>query len=106
MMHSGDIVRDGARVVVRGNLVFDTVLSVLEMSKTALRTLPRWDISLSQVDHADSAGLALLMHWFREAQRQKKPLKFYAVPVQMQKLINVSGLNSILPISHEAPPPP
>ena len=100
-MRNAMIAREGNAIRVRGDLSFETTEEVLLASQPILDALSCWEIELSEVRHADSAGLALLMTWFRQAKQQQKSVHFYGIPVQMQKLIDVSGLNSILPIQKE-----
>lgn len=101
-MSSATITREGDVLAIQGDLVFTTILKVLAESKPLLAALPVWTIDLGGVRHADSAGLALLTAWFRQARLQQTSLCFYNIPVQMQKIINVSGLSDILPIQAAA----
>ena len=98
MLNTTTITREGTQIVIRGDLVFDTALQVLSDSRSLLALSAAWNICLAHVPHADSAGLALLIFWFRQARVQNKTVCVSDIPVQMQKLINVSGLNYILPL--------
>jgi phospholipid transport system transporter-binding protein len=53
-------------------------------------------IDLQQVTQADSAGLALLIEWLRQARQASVPLTFTNIPPQMQVLIRVNGLQDTL----------
>jgi len=56
-------------------------------------------VDLGQVERADSAGLALLIEWTREAERAKRPIQFHNVPRQMREIARVSSLDGILPFA-------
>jgi len=56
-------------------------------------------IDLAGVPRADSAGLALLVCWVRQARRHNVRLVFRNVPNQMLKIAGVSGLDGILPLT-------
>ena len=53
-------------------------------------------IDLKQVTQADSAGLALLIEWLRQARQAGVSLTFSNIPPQMQGLIRVNGLQDTL----------
>ncbi|MCK7579441.1 MAG: STAS domain-containing protein [Chromatiales bacterium] len=54
-------------------------------------------IDLAQVERADSAGLALMIEWLKRAQVAGCKLRFANIPVQVQTLIRVNGLQAALP---------
>ena len=53
-------------------------------------------IDLQQVTQADSAGLALLIEWLRQARKANVSLSFSNIPPQMLVLIRVNGLQDTL----------
>jgi len=55
-------------------------------------------IDLGGVPRADSAGLALMVCWVRQARRQNLRIAFRNVPDQLLKIARVSGLDTILPL--------
>lgn len=59
--------------------------------------LPRLTFDLAGVRRVDSAGLALLLEWLREARRRGKEILFQNIPGQLAAIAKVSGLNGILP---------
>ena len=61
--------------------------------------LPRLTFDLAGVQRVDSAGLALLLEWLREAQRRNKEIRFQNIPQQLAAIAKVSGLNDILPLA-------
>lgn len=59
--------------------------------------LPRLTFDLAGVQRVDSAGLALLLEWLREARRRSKEIRFENIPEQLAAIAKVSGLSDILP---------
>jgi len=82
-----------------GDLTFATVSALLEESRGVFAAASDdLRIDLAGVGRADSAGLALLIEWLREARRVGRTLEFHAVPAQMLAIAEASGLADILPL--------
>lgn len=63
-------------------------------------------LDLSRVGRTDSAGLALLVEWLRQARRLHKNMHFRAIPEQLLAIAEASGVEAVLPLSnHEAHTP-
>ena len=56
----------------------------------------RLTIDLSKVSHSDSAGIALLTCFQREAIERQQELLFINIPHQLQQIIQLSHLEDIL----------
>lgn len=85
---------DGLRL--SGSLTIANVAQALEDSEAwseAVRT-----VDLSGVERSDSAGVALLLEWWRRARRRGAELRYLNPPAQMRAIIEVSGLSEILPL--------
>lgn len=83
-------------LVVQGVLNFD---SVMDLQKTIITKLVRDEhiiIDLKQVTYSNSAGVALLIEWQKQANRYNRQLAFINVPLQMHYIIQISGLTNIL----------
>lgn len=91
---------DGFRVC--GELVFETVVDLLERGEPLLRQGGCLEVDLSKVSATDSAGLALLIEWMRIAQESGTELHYHGVPEQLMALASISDLDDIL-IDVEAP---
>jgi phospholipid transport system transporter-binding protein len=90
-------VGDGS-VRVSGDLTFATVSEVLRESAGMVGSDPRaLEIDLAGVRRADSAGLALLVHWLRQARDRGREVVFRNLPEQMLAIARVSDLQDILP---------
>lgn len=87
--------------ILKGRLNFKSVPELWKKNKISLFTdaTDLLDIDLSQLEHSDSSGLALLVEWYREAEQQNKKITFSNLPAQMYEIACVSGLNEILPLS-------
>jgi len=89
---------DGAYRVT-GNLSFATVGDVLKESTQAFAANGELAIDLSQVTNADSAGLALLIEWYRWAVQRNQSMRFIGAPQQLRALAKISDLESVLPFA-------
>lgn len=83
---------------VSGDLTIDAVPEYLEQSETLFSQLTALRIDLSAVSRSDSAGLALLIRWMREARASSKDIIFEQMPAQMLAMAEASGLDVILPL--------
>lgn len=83
---------------VSGDLTIDAVPEYLEQSQTLFSQLAFLRIDLSAVSRSDSAGLALLIRWMREAKASDKNIVFEQMPAQMLAMAEASGLDVILPL--------
>jgi len=99
-MNEAEFKSDGdGKYRVAGNLVFTTVRDVLRQSEAAFAGDAQLVIDLSAVTSADSAGLALLVEWFRAADRARKPLRLIGAPAQLRALAKISDLETVLPFA-------
>jgi phospholipid transport system transporter-binding protein len=89
---------DHSYFAIEGPLTFSTVVKLWEQSLVLLKNEPRVTIDLKAVTRSDSAGLALLTAWTREARISNHPLYFVDVPTQLWAMAKVSGLEAILPM--------
>lgn len=85
-----------------GELGFDTVPALLRHAEGRLTACPRLEIDLAGVSRADSAGLALLIEWLRQARARAQEIRFVNMPEQMRALVRVSGLDEVLPLEARA----
>ena len=57
------------------------------------------NVDLSGVSRADSAGLALLIEWQRQAQGQNRSICFHNIPSQMLAIARLSGVDDLLSLA-------
>jgi phospholipid transport system transporter-binding protein len=84
------------RFKVAGPLSFETVKPLLIRSTAEFGALPRVEIDLSGVTQSDSAGLALLVQWMRQARAQQQQIRFKNIPSQLLALAQISDLDELL----------
>lgn len=87
---------ENGRISVTGELTFNTVpalsLGVAEIFAPGKNII----IDLKEVGRTDSAGLALLIEWQREAVYRQCELGFENIPQQLMALAHVSGVDGLL----------
>jgi len=84
-------------VLVSGEITFSTVNEGLAFDLLSGKKTVK--INLEGVTRADSSGLALMVHWLREAKKEQVDLTFEAIPEKLFALAKVSNLDSILPVA-------
>jgi len=81
-----------------GDLTFATANEVLKQTEVLFEPISLLDIDLSDVTRSDSSGLALLVHWIRQAGNDNKKIMFHNIPAQMLVIAKASGLDELLPV--------
>lgn len=89
-------VNNAGDVLVSGEITYYTVNDALKMN--FLQAQQNVKVNFAGVKHSDSSGLALMVHWLREAKKANINLCFEAVPEKLAALAKVSNLDEILPI--------
>lgn len=88
---------DGGRIVVVGDLTYDTVSALPGRFARLLQSVPdAVTVDLGSVGRFDSAGLAVLVEWTGAAQSQRRSLHYVAVPARIRTMARVSGLEPLL----------
>lgn len=83
---------------VDGRLTFETVTGLLRDSGEAFGGgSGPLEIDLSGVEHADSAGIALLIEWLRRARKADREVHYRHMPRQMAEIARISDLERFLP---------
>ncbi len=93
---SSEATGDG-RLRLSGTLTLESATRALSESEDwpeSVRT-----IDLSGIERSDSAGVALLLEWWRQARRRGADISYTHAPAQMRAIIEVSGLGGILPLA-------
>ena len=89
--------RAGDNLRICGQLDFDSVADLWEATGSLFAADPPSRIDLSGVSHSNSAGVALLAEWLRQARQRRWELVFVNVPAQMRAIIEVADLETVLP---------
>lgn len=87
------------RLMLEGELSFETVVRLLGEMRRQLDQGTEIQVDLQGVSRADSAGLALLVEWMRNAKALGKSIQYLNIPQQMLDIARVSGLDQVLPLS-------
>ncbi len=87
------------RLLLEGDLNFNTVVRLLGEFRSLLDQGTDIQVDLQGVSRADSAGLALLVEWMRNAKAVGKSIQFLNIPQQMLAIARVSSLDQVLPLS-------
>jgi phospholipid transport system transporter-binding protein len=86
------------RVAVQGELNLVTVGALWKESGRLFQRQPPGWIDLAGVSHCDSAGVALLVEWLRQARTDSRDLRFVNPTPQMLAIIKVTNLDMLLPL--------
>lgn len=84
-------------------MTLDNLVAIRSEGEAALAAAgSATSIDVSGLVGGNSAALALLMAWFREANAQGKELVFTAIPAELEKIIELSGMSAVLPIAEHS----
>lgn len=92
---------DGSGLRLEGELGFATARALWRDAADYLPAAGTVSIDLAGVTRADSAGVALLIHWTRIQRDHGGGVEFVNIPVQMRSIARVSGVDGILPLSDQ-----
>ncbi len=87
----------GNSYLISGPLRFDSVPVLWKTSLGLINGASPLVLDLGKVTRADSAALALLLEWMREARRRKLEIQFKNIPEQMLAIARASRLDHLLP---------
>lgn len=94
------LVHGADALAVHGVLDFDSVVQLEVEGRAWLEQIPSPVlIDLTGVTYSSSAGLALLLAWWRAARRLDKRLEITGMPEDMRALARVAGLVELLPLA-------
>ncbi len=84
--------------VLSGELTRQTVMQISKKSIKQLVAQQSLILDLQQITRIDTAGLAWLFYLLEKASSANCQLSFSNVPVKLNKLISLSGVEGFLPI--------
>jgi len=97
---SVQLASDGAgRYRISGELTFATVRDALRAAQERFAGDAQLEVDLSAVTATDSAGLALLIEWYRLAARANKTIRFTGVPAQLLALAKIGDVDGLLSLN-------
>ncbi len=89
------IVREGARMVLSGPVTLANVAAVLEEGRRHLEDGVE-SVDLAGVTEMDSALLALLLAWMREAKSRDRSLTLANPPQALSTIARLYGVDTLL----------
>lgn len=89
------IVREGARMVLSGPVTLANVAAVLEEGRRHLEDGVE-SVDLAGVTEMDSALLALLLAWMREAKSRSRSLTLANPPQALSTIARLYGVDTLL----------
>jgi phospholipid transport system transporter-binding protein len=91
--------RDGRRITLSGPVTLANAARLLDEGRQHIAEGAR-TVDLAEVTELDSALLALLLAWLREARAAKRELLFANLPQALQTLARLYGVEELLPVAH------
>lgn len=84
------------RFALTGEMSFATVERILQASEEPFEQHTRIEVDLSGVEHADSAGLALLLEWITWANHTVREIRFTHMPERILAIAKTTEVDNLL----------
>ncbi len=81
---------------VTGPVTFATAGQLLEAGRAVFSSQADVSIDLHEVTSVDSAGLALLLEWLRQARADRRTVHFLGMPEKLLAIARLSGVEAML----------
>jgi phospholipid transport system transporter-binding protein len=91
--------REGRRITLSGPVTLANAARLLDEGRQHIAEGAR-TVDFAEVTELDSALLALLLAWLREARAAKRELAFANLPQALQTLARLYGVEELLPVAH------
>jgi phospholipid transport system transporter-binding protein len=88
--------REGARIVVSGAVTLGNAAVLLEEGRRHIAEGVQ-TVDLAEVNEMDSALLAVLLAWLRDARSRDKKLSFVNLPESLRTIAQLYGVDRLLP---------
>ena len=90
---------------MQGHVTFDNLMAVRRAGEEALQGAgDRAAVDVSGLENGNSAAVAVLMAWLRCAESLGKSVVFVGMPARLAKIIELSGMTEVLPLTAGAAP--
>lgn len=100
MNKTGITLQDDGRYLVEGELNANTVPDLWRTASGLIQVASDSLLfDLQGVVRSDSAGLALLIEWMRQAKAKNLQILFRNLPAQMWEIAKVSDLDHVIPLA-------
>jgi phospholipid transport system transporter-binding protein len=90
--------REGRRMVLSGPVTLDNVVRLLHEGRQHIAEGVR-SVDLGEVTDMDSALVAMLLAWLRDARSHQRELTFANPPESLQTIARLYGVDKLLPVS-------
>ncbi len=90
--------RSGSSLKVTAPMYFSGATALLAAGRAAMTTEVR-EIDLAAIDDADSAALAVLFAWLRDAKSRNASLRIVNPPAGLMSLAALYGVDDFLPLA-------
>lgn len=84
------------RFAVTGAMSFDTADRILDSSRRLFGDYSDLEVDLSQVNDADSAGLALLLEWKAQANKHGGSINFVGIPKSLLAIAQTTEVGDLI----------
>jgi phospholipid transport system transporter-binding protein len=81
---------------LRGDVSFRTAEAILRASRRMFEGKDSLDLDLAAVTRTDSAGLALLLEWLRQAAVAGSEIRFSNIPEKIQAIAVTADISELL----------
>ena len=88
--------REGPRIFVSGALTLGNAAALLEEGRRHIAEGVQ-TVDLGEVNEMDSALLALLLAWLRDARARERTLSFVNLPESLRTIAQLYGVDRLLP---------
>ena len=88
--------REGARLVVSGAVTLGNAATLLEEGRRHIAEGVQ-TVDLAEVNEMDSALLAVLLAWLRDARSRGKKLSFVNLPESLRTIAQLYGVDRLIP---------
>ena len=89
--------REGPRMIVSGPVTLANAAALLEEGRRHLADGVQ-TVDLGEVSEMDSAALALVLAWLRDAKAAGRAINFANLPESLQTIARLYGVDSLLPL--------
>ena len=83
-------------IAVQGPVTFATAGTLLAAGKALFTGQSAVTVNLHEVTNVDSAGLALLLEWLRQARAEGRTVTFQGIPDKLLAIARLSGVEALL----------
>lgn len=90
--------REGPRLVVSGAVTLGNAATLLEEGRRHIAEGVQ-TVDLGEVNEMDSALLAVLLAWLRDARSRDKKLSFVNLPESLRTIAQLYGVDRLIPTS-------